>query len=107
MELDEARKLAINCVIVALESNPHVKATMTQNDKDRLLDEIKTADLATLSRRLAAIGEQNPGCLAEALKRCGYKITPDGMGGIAIDPNAGSDHGSIGSLVTKEQFDKL
>lgn len=107
MELDEARKVLITCAIVAVASNPDVARKMTDRERGQIRKGILSAPLNVLYDRLEAISQQNPGCLAEALKRSGYKLTVDGDGGITIDPEADSEgFGLIGKPVDWDEYMK-
>lgn len=85
-ELQEVRKVVIAMTIVAIRSNPDVARKMGDRERKQLRAAIANATLDQLHKRIEAVSIQNPGCLAEALKLCGYKITVDADGGVVIDP---------------------
>jgi hypothetical protein len=106
-ELDEARGLMLQVTLVCIEKNPQVARRITEREREQLKQAIFKTPLADLQRRLEAISVQNPGALAEALKRRGYSIRPDGNGGIAIDPTGGSGVGAAGRLITEDEYEKI
>lgn len=100
MELEEAQKVLANCALIALENNQDVARRVSDTDRFKIKLAILNTPIDTLYKRIEAVGVQNPGCLAEALKRCGYGLKPDGNGGIYIDPMAENEgYGAAGKPI--------
>src|SRR5215469_10852123 len=106
-ELDEAQGLLLQVTLICIEKSPKVARRLTERERDQLKRAIFKTPLAELHRRLEAISVQNPGALAEALKRRGYSIRPNGDGGIVIDPTGGNGTGVAGRPITENEFDKI
>lgn len=107
IERYETMKLVGAVVFLGLKDQPAIAAAMTDGDKDKLRRSIKQATTSELQRRLEAISIQNPGLLARAMRKCGYKIVErDGNMHIEALDGFTPSQGLVGSYVDYDEFIK-
>jgi hypothetical protein len=106
-ELDEAQGLLLQVTLICIEKSPDAARRLTEREREQIKRAIFKTPLAELHRRLEAISVQNPGALAEALKRRGYSLRTTGDGGVGIDPSGGNGGSVAGRPITEAEFEKI
>lgn len=104
MEREECQRVLLCAAFIAAKKVSELRrGSVTNEDLKRINLEIRRQPYEVLLKRVAALQQQNPGLLVEAMKMSGYDVGFDKDGNVSIKPK----ENLLGKPLTLEEFERI